>query len=161
MKIETCDQCRKRLPDKLGFDFMICPNWMPECTPEKHSALIRYLNQTLGLHWRSVNFDIYFLYLHFSQKNEPKNSTLLPWCFKLNCFRLLFGSIEETKKTFRNLLTFGLPHLLFQSENLWMQYSSLNKNCNKNSDRKNQTRSTIPEIFTLIYIPIWFVRQKT
>ena len=37
-----------------------------------------------------------------SPKNERKTSTLLLWYLKSNCFRLLFGRIEDTKKTFRN-----------------------------------------------------------
>ena len=35
-------------------------------------------------------------------KNERKNSTLLLWYLKSNCFRSFLGRIEDTKKTFRN-----------------------------------------------------------
>ena len=35
-------------------------------------------------------------------KNERKNSTLLQWHLKSNCFRSFFGIIEDIKKTFRN-----------------------------------------------------------
>ena len=38
-------------------------------------------------------------------KNEQKKSTLLLWYLKSNCFRSLFGRIEDTKNTFQNLLT--------------------------------------------------------
>ena len=37
-----------------------------------------------------------------SPKNEQKNSPLLLWYLKSNCFRSFFGRIEDTKKTFRN-----------------------------------------------------------
>ena len=55
---------------------------------------------------RSVNFEISFLFLQFSQKTKKKNSTLLPWYLKSNCFCLFFGRIEDTRKTIRNQLTF-------------------------------------------------------
>ena len=39
-------------------------------------------------------------------KNERKNLTLLLWYLKLNCFRSIFGRIQDTKQSFRNWLTF-------------------------------------------------------
>ena len=44
--------------------------------------------------------------LQCSQKMEKK-STLQLWNLKLNCFCSFFGRIEDTKKTFRNILTFS------------------------------------------------------
>ena len=41
-------------------------------------------------------------------KTEWKNSTLLLWYLKSNCFRSFFGRIEDTQKTFRNKLTFRI-----------------------------------------------------
>ena len=38
-----------------------------------------------------------FWYCQFSQKTKKKISTLLLWYLKLNCFRLFFGRIEDTK----------------------------------------------------------------
>ena len=53
----------------------------------------------LRVYLKSVNFKMSFWYLQFSKKNERKNSTLLLWYLKLNCFRLFWGIIEDTKKT--------------------------------------------------------------
>ena len=55
--------------------------------------------------YRSVYFEMSFCYLEISQKTS-KNSTLLFWYLKLDCFRSFFGRIEDTRKTFRNQLTF-------------------------------------------------------
>ena len=37
-----------------------------------------------------------------SPKKQTKNSTLLLWYLKSNCFHSFFGRIEDTKRTFRN-----------------------------------------------------------
>ena len=44
-------------------------------------------------------------------KNERKNSTLLLWYLRPNCFRSFFGRIEETINRFRDLLTFTLYYI--------------------------------------------------
>ena len=45
--------------------------------------------------------------------NKQKNSTLLLWYLRLNCFRSFFGRIEETINCFWDLLTFNKPKLWF------------------------------------------------
>ena len=52
-----------------------------------------------------------FQYLQFSQKTNKK-STLLLWYFKSNCFCSFLGRFEDTKKTFRNELTFRALELV-------------------------------------------------
>ena len=49
---------------------------------------------------RSVNFEMSFGCLQFSQKTNAKKSTLLLSYLKSICFRSFFGRIEDTWKTF-------------------------------------------------------------
>ena len=46
------------------------------------------------------------------KKNERKNSTLLLWYLRSNCFHSFFGRIEETINCFWDLLTFSVGHYM-------------------------------------------------
>ena len=58
--------------------------------------------------WKISWFLNVFLLSSIHPKNEWKNVTLLLWYLMSNCFGSFFGRYEDTKKTFRNSLTFSL-----------------------------------------------------
>ena len=44
---------------------------------------------------------MYFWFLQVSQKTNEKNSTLLLWCLKSNCFCLFLGELKTPKRHFK------------------------------------------------------------